>query len=205
MPSYKLKRSYQAGYGPRKRRKIARPTLTRALAMRKPEVKDVVLSRNLPDLDSLPEGNISALPLFSNIVQGNGNTNRIGDKIRVLSIEIAGAVAGAASSSLCTLVCPNNAQRDPKITDFGSQIGNHYDLSHGWELYRFIRDAAGLTIEQGFKYTFPLGMVVSYEPPSEEFPFGITSKNEVYACHVNSTNTDINGINYTIRIRFVDV
>jgi len=200
-----LKRTYQAGYTPRKRRKVSRTTLTRALALRKPEVKDIVLSRNLPQLDSLPGGNLVNGSLFSNIVQGSGNTNRIGDKIRVLSIEISGYVAGTSSSCLATLVCPNNSQRAPQLSDFGDQVGNYYDLSYGWELYRFIRDPIMKTVEQGFKYTFPLGMVVHYDQPTEDFPFGRVSKNEVWSTIINSTNNDVAGINYTIRIRFVDV
>lgn len=189
----------------RAKRPYSKGSLKRQLALRTPEVKDVVLSRNVPTLDSLTGGNLTQAALFSNIIQGTQNTNRIGDKIRVLSIEISGSVAGIGGQSLATLICPNNAQRDPQLTDFGDQVGNYYDLSHGWELYRFIRDAASKTVEQGFKYTFPMGMVVSYDPPSEAFPFGQVSKNEVYAVHVNTTNADISGINYTIRIRFVDV
>jgi len=205
MPSYQLKRTYQAGYIPSsKRRRVSKPSLTRALALRKPEVKDVVLTRQISSLDATAEGTVNRVGIFSPIVQGTLNSNRIGDKIRVLSIQVTGRVTGINENTSFQLLCPNNSQRLPVITDFAQGLGNLYDLSNGWVLCNFVRDAAGQTI-MNYTHKFPLGMVVHYDQPSEAFPAGQVSKNEVYATNINTTTSDITGINYSIRIRFVDV
>lgn len=205
MPSYQLKRTYQAGYMPSsKRRKVSKPTLTRALALRKPEVKDVVLTRTIDSLDASAGGTVNRVGIFAPILQGVKNSNRIGDKIRVLSIQVTGRATGINENTSFQLICPNNATRVPQISDFAQGLGNLYDLSNGWVLTNFVRDAAGKTIIN-YTHTFPLGMIVHYDQPSESFPDGQVSKNEVYATNINTTTSDITGINYSIRVRFVDV
>lgn len=201
MPS--LKRTYQAGYlGPNKRRRYSKTTINKALTIRRPEVKDVVFSRSISLVDA---GGISAAGLFNGITQGVKNSNRIGDRIRVLSIEVAGNVFGISGFSTFSVVCPNRADRVPDVADFGTQSGRLYDSSNGWNLMHYVRDPAALSALQKTVYRFPLGMVVHYDQPSESEPNGNVSKNEVYFCHLPAPLDDAESISYTVRVRFVDV
>lgn len=202
MPSYQLKRTYQAGYMPSsKRRRISKAKLTRSLVLAKPEVKDIVFNRVINLVDA---GQISAAGIFGGITQGVLNSNRIGDRIRVLSVEVCGNVFGSNGSLTFSAVCPNRADREPERADFGGTVGALYDHSNGWELMHFIRDPASLATLQKTTYKFPLGMVVHYDQPSELEPNGQVSKNEVYFCHIPDPSNDGLDIKYTVRIRFVD-
>lgn len=198
-----LKRTYQAGYiGPNKRRRYTKPSINKTLALRKPEVKDVVFSRSISSIDA---GDINAAGLFNGITQGVKNSNRIGDRIRVLSIEVCGNVFGTSGFSTFSVVCPNRADRVPEAADFGTQIGKLYDSSNGWNLMHYVRDPGSLLALQKTSYRFPLGMVVHYDQPSEAEPNGFVSKNEVYMCHLAPPLDDANDISYTVRVRFVDI
>ena len=186
---------------PKKRAKSAKSKLTRALALRTPEIKDVVLVRNIAQLNNL---DINASGVFAAIEQGPLGSNRIGDRIRVLSIEVCGRVWGLEGVSTFSMVCPKDASRPPLLTDYGAAIGGQYDLSRGWSLHHSLRDPAALAVLQETNvFKFPLGMVVCYNPPSEGDPNSV-NKNEVYACHINRTGANTTGISYTIRVKFVD-
>lgn len=202
MPSYTLKRTYQAGYTPpTKRRKVNKVSLTRALAVRKPEIKDVVLTRTI---DEVFAGEINAAGIFSAIQQGSKGSQRIGDRIRVLSIEVCGNVFGTSGYPVFSVVCPNRADRTPLREDFGSSVGALYDHSNGWNLMHYLRDPQALNNLQKTVYKFPLGMVVHYDQPTEFEPFPPASKNEVYMCHIADPSNDMAQIKYSVRIRFVD-
>lgn len=202
MPSYQLKRTYQAGYQPpAKRSRSAKAKLNRSLTLRKPEVKDVVLTRTI---DEVFAGDINAAGLFGAITQGVSGSTRIGDRIRVLSIEVCGNVFGTSGYPTFSVVCPNRADRVPLRADFGSSVGALYDHSNGWCLMHYIRDPFALNTLQKTTYTFPLGMVVHYDQPNEDEPLGNVSKNEVYLCHMPDPSNDGTQIKYNVRIRFVD-
>lgn len=202
MPSYQLKRTYQAGYmPPSKRRRTSKARLTRQLALRKPEVKDVIFSRAIAQLDN---NSITSASLFSGILQGPSGSNRIGDRIRVLSITVSGRPFGDINNSTFALICPNRADRTPQLADFGPQTGTLYDLSNGWVLMHKLRDGASLQVLQEETVKFPMGMLVHYDQPSESEPDGAVSKNNVFATHVNRTGTNVTNINFCVRIRFVD-
>lgn len=196
-----------AGYGPRRMVRARRPSrkakLTRQLALRKPEVKDVVLVRSIAQVNN---GSVNASGLFQAIQQGTLGSNRVGDQIRVLSIEVLGRVYGLQALDMTfSLVRPNQAQRTPLLTDWSSAIGGQYDLSRGWVLHHSFRDSqTNNVIYEPKKITFPQGMLVKYDPPTESEPDALPNKNEVYACHVNNTGTNAITISYSIRIRFVD-
>jgi len=202
-PSYQLKRTYQVGYEPSaKKRRVVKTKLTRQLALRKPEIKDVVLVRSIAQVNN---GAVNASGIFQAIQQGTLGSNRIGDQIRVLSIEVSGRVYGlTALDSTFALIRPNDAKRVPLLTDWSSAIGGQYDLSRGWVLHHSFRDAQTNNVIQMEKITFPLGMLVKYDPPTETEPDALPNKNEVYACHVNNTGTNCVTISYSIRVKFVD-
>lgn len=199
----KLKRTYQAGYyGPAKRMRMANTsTLTKRAILNKPEVKDLVIS--LATLSQV-NNSIETTPIFNFITPGVGQGNRVGTRIRVLSIEVSGRPFGDVNNGTFELVCPNDANDAPDLIDFGSAVGGYYDTTNGWSMLHCIRDGANLQVLQSWRKTFPLGMLVSYSPPNEINPEGIVNKNQVYACVVNRTGVSLTNISYSIRIRFTD-
>lgn len=193
-----------SGYGPRRVVRAKRPTrkarLNRQLALRTPEVKDVTLQRTIAQLDN---GSITSAPIFETILQGAAGNQRIGDRIRVLSIEIAGRPMGDVNNSTFTFVCPKIATRTPVLGDFTNAVGTLYDTSRGWVLMHFVRDSGNLNALQTMKKTFPKGMLVTYDPDIGETAQVVT-QNEVYAVNVNRTGVNVTNISYSIRIRYVD-
>lgn len=202
MPAYQLKRTYQVGYQPpTKRSRLAKPKLTRQLALRTPEIKDIVLSRTIAQLDN---NAIDSAGIFSAIVQGISGGTRIGDQIRVLSIEVSGRVYGqTALDATFALIRTNDASRPPQLGDFGTTIGGLYDHSHGWVVHESFRDAQTNNVMQKQVFTFPLGMIVKYTTGSEAEE-SVPNRNEIFAVHVNRTGANNTVISYSIRVRFVD-
>lgn len=202
MPAYQLKRTYQVGYQPpTKRSRLSKPKLTRQLALRTPEIKDIVLNRTIAQLNN---NAIDSAGIFVAITQGISGGTRIGDQIRVLSIEVAGRVYGqTALDSTFALIRPNDASRAPELSDFGTTIGGFYDHSHGWVVHESFRDAQTNNVMQKQLFTFPLGMIVKYTLPTEAEE-SVPNKNEIYAVHLNRTGTNNTVISYSIRVRYVD-
>ena len=130
MPSYQLKRTYQAGYmPPTKRRRSVKAKLTRSLALAKPEVKDLVLSESTA---TLANGSISTKAILDEILPGVAQGQRVGLRIRVLSIQISGRPWGDTNNPLFSLIVPNEAQEPPSTADFGTTVGRYRD----WETDR---------------------------------------------------------------------
>lgn len=196
-----LKRTYQVESkytrGAKRARVVAVPL--RTLALRKPEVKDVVFNRTVAQLNNTL---ISVDGLFKNIAQGSSGSNRVGDQIRVLSIEISGRVYGeTALDATFAVVRPNDAMRVPLVSDWATTIGGLYDHSRGWIIHQSFRDIQTNNVLQKRSFKFPLGLLVKYEPGQD----GIPNKNEVYLCHINNTGANATAISYSVRVRFVDV
>jgi len=203
-----LKRSYQVPSKYTRYSKRARLTpgisrLQQQLALRKPEVKDIVFSRTVAQVDNQ---NISVDGIFRNIDQGSTGNNRLGDQIRVLSIEICGRVYGVtALDSTFAIVRPNNAERVPERLDWSTAIGGLYENSRGWVLHHSIRDVqTNNALFTTKKITFgATGMLVKYNPPTEANA-NLPNKNEVYMCHINNTGANVQNISYSVRVRFID-
>lgn len=196
-----LKRTYQVGYmPPSKRYRTAKAKLSRSLALRTPEVKDIILNRTIAQLDN---NSITSAPLFEQILQGATGIQRVGDRIRVLSIEISGRAMGDVNNSTCALICPKISTRTPLITDFTNAVGTLYDTTRGWVVMHFVRDSGNLNILNTKRYTFPKGMLVTYDPDVGETTQVVT-QNEVYVSNINRTGVNVTNISYSIRIRYVD-
>jgi len=193
-----------SGYGPRRVVRAKRPSrktrLNRQLALRTPEIKDITLSRSIAQLDN---GGITSSPIFETIVQGNAGNQRVGDRIRVLSIEISGRPMGEVNNSTFTFICPKLSSRTPLLGDFTPAVGTLYDTSRGWVVMHFVRDSGSINALQTMKKTFPKGMLVTYDPDILEGTQTVT-QNEVYAVNVNRTGVNVTAISYSIRIRYVD-
>lgn len=203
MPAYQLKRTYQVGYEPSSKRvkMLAKPKLTRSLALAKPEVKDIVLSETIAQVNN---GVIVTKGILNDITPGVGQGQRVGLRIRVLSIQISGRPWGDVNNCLFCLIVPNEAQEPPSAVDFGGAIGGYYDTNRGWVMYHKMRDGAAMQVEQDWTYTFPMGMIVHYDPPSESSPEGLVNKNQIFAVINNRTGANVTNISYSIRIRYTD-
>jgi len=191
-------------YGPRRVVRAKRPSrktrLNRQLALRTPEIKDVTLSRVIAQLDN---GAITSAPIFEQIAQGTAGNQRVGDRIRVLSIEISGRPMGEVNNSTFAFIRPKIATRTPVLTDFTPAVGTLYDTSRGWVVMHFVRDSGSINALQTMKKTFSKGMLVTYDPDILEGPQVVT-QNEVYATNINRTGVNVTAISYSIRIRYVD-
>jgi len=197
MPSYQLKRTYQVGYMPPTKRSRSYKVATRALVLNKPEVKDIVINQPTKQVDN---NDIFSNNILNLIEQGVSGSNRIGDKIRVLSIEVTGRLTGDAASGTVIMHVPNQAQRVPLLTDFSTSVGTLMDLSHGWVLGTFTRDPLQKQIGK-LIYKFPKGMVVHYDRNTES---STVIKNAVLLTHPNTTGSNLTNINYSVRIRYTD-
>jgi len=196
-----LKRTYQVGYmPPTKRARTSKAKLSRALVLRTPEVKDITLNRTVAQLDN---NSITSSPLFEQILQGAAGNQRVGDRIRVLSIEISGRAMGDVNNATCALICPKIATRTPVLTDFTNAVGTLYDTTRGWVVMHFVRDSGSLNVLQRARYNFPKGMLVTYDPDIGETAQVVT-QNEVYVTQINRTGVNVTNLSYSIRIRYVD-
>lgn len=182
-------------------RTLPKAKLTRALALAKPEVKDLVLSESAAQVNN---GTITTKAILDEITPGVGQGQRVGLRIRILSIQISGRPWGDVNNPLFNLVVPNEAQEPPASADYGTTVGGFYDTNKGWTMYHKMRDGANLQVEQDWTYKFPLGMIVHYDPPSETFPDGRVNKNQIYAVLNNRTGANATNISYSIRIRYTD-
>lgn len=198
MPSYQLKRTYQVGYMPPSKRTRSYKSVARSLVLNKPEVKDIVITQPTKQIDN---NDIFTNNVLNLIEQGVSGSSRVGDRIRVLSIEVTGRLCGDAASGTVHIHVPNQAQRIPLLSDFSTGVGSLMDLSHGWEMGAFTRDPLKSQVGT-IKYKFPKGMVVLYDRNSEE---SSVIKNAILITHPNATGSNLTNINYSIRIRYTDV
>ena len=194
-----LKRSYQVTSKytrPFKRTRAA--SLSRALAIRKPELKEQYFRINA----QINNGNIQAVPLV--IGRGDQSYQRIGDSIRIMSVDVLGYPAGQFSTggTTCMIVCPKNAQT-PQPAHFTAGCGSFYDINKGWTLCQFqplSSDGGGNNgcALGAFSYKFKMGMV-------QEYSDDVTQKNGLWFILSNFTGAGIVNQDCHIRIRYYDV
>jgi hypothetical protein len=186
--SYQVESKYTRGS---KRAKRDNYSLTRALALRKPEIKEYIAERTIAQLDN---GSISQT-LITAIDQGAAFNERIGDKIKVLSIEVAGHV-GAEAPNWGLMYCPKNNSQVSSSDIIGTAQG-YLPANYGWTLNTF----SGVGEQRIFhwKYSFPLGMDVHWNSDA------VIQRNPVYLCFGNYSGTNVTKIAATFRVRYVDL
>jgi len=192
-----LKRTYQVDSKytrPYKRTKAA--SLSRALAIRKPELKERFFRSN---------GGVAINTLVNtalNIPQGISSNERVGDQIRVMSVEVMGQPTNQGVG--CSIICPKNAGV-PVIGDFASGGSGYYDINKGWALAYYlpnsIQSGGSIGCSNGvFKYSFKMGMIQDYDGAS------VPLRNALYFCVPNNTGTAVDAVrDCTIRVLFYDV
>jgi hypothetical protein len=174
-----------------KRQRRNPQSLSRALALRKPEIKEYLAERVIPQLDN----STISTTLVTDIIQGPGFSERIGDKIKVLSIEVWGHV-GAERVNWASLYCPKNNSQ-VSSTDF---VGTAQGLIHSntaWELGKF--HGYGETNCFIMKKSFPLGMDIHWNND------GVVQRNPVYLTFGNRSGLNVTLIAATFRVRYVDI
>ena len=194
-----LKRSYQVTSKytrPFKRTRAA--SLSRALAVRKPELKETLIRINA----AINNGNIQVAPLT--IARGDQSYQRIGDSVRIMSVEVIGYPAGQFSTGGVTtmIVCSKNSQ-PPQAPHFTSGSGSFYDMNKGWTLCQFqplSSDGGGNNgcALGSFSKHFKMGMIQDY---SDDVP----QKNALWFILSNFTGAGIVGQDCHVRIRYYDV
>lgn len=105
--------------------------LARRVTAISPEVKIITYSSVLADI-----GNNAAagIDLFTPIIEGTGDNERIGDKIKVKSIEVRGIHSDNNDKVDLYLVNPHDLGT-PAVGDFVGTVGGHYFKNKGTEIY----------------------------------------------------------------------
>ena len=194
-----LKRSYQVTSKytrPFKRTRAA--SISRSLAIRKPELKEQYFRINA----SINAGNLQAVPLT--IARGTESYQRIGDSIRIMSVDVLGYPAGQNSNNAvtCMIVCPKNSQT-PLPVHFTAGSGSFYDMNKGWVLCTFqplSSDGGGNNgcALGAMSYKFKYGMC-------QEYSDDVQQKNGLWFILSNFTGTAVTAQDCHIRIRYYDV
>jgi hypothetical protein len=177
---------------PSKRQK----TISNARRSVVPEVKELILPISVAQVNN---GTVS-VTLVTQITQGTGGNQRIGNRCKLLSIEMTGRLAGLGADASALLVVPKNSILSPDLANFSDGVAPCYDADRGWTIMGFTPGSKGANtlIDYGDKvYTFTNGMHV-------QFDGGNPVKNAVFLCIVNRTGTNVTGISGNIRMRFTD-
>lgn len=189
-----LKRTYQVDSKytrPYKRTKsMIVPVSRRPLV---PEVKELLIPFTVPQVDNNTVVNVLATP----INQGVAGNQRVGNRVKLLSIEVTGQLDFGSM----LLVCPKNSSEPPLISQFSNGKVPFFDADRGWTLMGFSPGALG-NVNTIMDYgqlvkKFPRGMNLEYDA-------NIPTKNALFLCFVNRTGVNITGISGNIRLRFVD-
>ena len=196
-----LKRSYQVESKytrPFKRTKAA--SISRALTIRKPELKETYFRVN----GSVPPGQLKYVLLWC--TRGLTSTNRVGDSIRIMSIDVMGYPCGASADNNfvppALLVRPKNGEI-PLPAHFTAGLGTFYDFNRGWTLDTFTAQSTdsgggGACALGQFGWKYKTGMV-------QEVTDDVVVKNAIYYVLNNNTASEILGLDATIRMRYYDV
>lgn len=189
-----LKRTYQVDSKytrPYKRTKsMTVPVSRRPLV---PEVKELLVPFNILQVNN----NDVSVNLATPINQGVAGNQRIGNRVKLLSIEITGKLDFGS----VLLVCPKNTNSPPSIGQFSNGLVPFYDADVGWTVMGFTPGALA-QVNQIIDYgqmvkKFPRGMNL-------EFDAGTPTKNALYLCFVNRTGVNLTNVSGNIRLRFVD-
>jgi len=196
-----LKRSFQVESKytrPFKRTKYA--SLSRAIAVRKPELKETYFRVN----GAVPAGTLKYVLLWT--TRGLTSTNRVGDSIRIMSIDVMGYPCGTSGDNnavpAALLIRPKNGEI-PLPAHFTAGLGTFYDYNRGWTLDTFTPQSSDSGGGQGcaageFGWKYKTGMV-------QETSDDVVVKNAVYFVLNNNTASEILGVDATIRMRYYDV
>lgn len=173
-----------------KKQRISRPLpVTRRPLI--PEVKELLLPFNIAQINNL---GFQAV-LCTDIVQGTSANNRLGNRVKLLSIEITAKNEFASM----LVVCPKNAFIAPTAANFSLSVAPFYDADQGWTLMSWQPDFPNSTVVQygALKKKFPNGMDVQWDGTS-------ACKNHIYLCFYNRSGSNAVNISGTIRLRYVD-
>lgn len=169
-----------------------------------PEVKELLFTVN--DNSNLLNQAILITNLTSGITQGVAGNQRIGNRIKLLSIEITGRACG---NQRCDgyIVCPKNSFTAPTQANFSLSAGARYDADVGWTIMQFAPFTGNMK-GNAFNDWFPPGMLHYKWTNGMEVQYDAanSTKNAVFMVIRNGTGLNLNAIDVscTVRLRFVD-
>jgi len=152
-----MKRNYRNYNAPAKfgtDAKIKR--LQRQVANISPELKTKQFSFST----STPNATIAFVPLFE-IAEGNGEDERIGDRIRVKSISIRGNVNAQLNNVDFYIVKYNFPTATPLYSHFLAEAGGHLSVNNGREIYHKLCSTGAYDQMINFKRNYK-NLIVKY-------------------------------------------
>lgn len=194
-----LKRTYQVESKYTRPYKRTKYSISRAIAIRKPELKETYFRVN----GTVPPSTVKYTLLW--VTRGTTSTNRVGDSIRIMSIDVMGYPCGTSGDNgivpCAHLIRPKNGEI-PLPAHFTSGPGTFYDFNRGWTLDTFHPNSTDTMFGNGcamgqFGYKFKKGMV-------QELSDDQVVKNAVYFALNNNTPVDVLNVDCTIRMRYYD-
>lgn len=152
---------------------------------------------------SVSIANGSLLSTLCAVPAGTGSSDRTGDEIRVLSIEVIGYPASLSPQAMYTaLVLPKN-NNTPSIGSFATGRASLYDRSQGTTLRHYMTQCVGN--DSG---VIDGKMKKNFYPPLKQYYDGANTtsivRNAVYLVSVNFAGSTSATIDATLRMLYVD-
>jgi hypothetical protein len=155
-----------------------------------PEVKELLLPFNIAQVNN----GAGSFTVATDIVQGTAANNRLGNRVKLLSIEVTGKMDFGS----LLLVCPKNSFIAPSLANFSNGLVPFYDADQGWTVLAWSPDVNNQICDYGrLRKRFPNGMDVQWDGVS-------ACKNHIYLCIINRTGVNLTNISGNIRLRYVD-
>lgn len=173
-----------------KKQKRTMPITRRPLV---PEVKELLVPFTILQVDNNAVVNVLATP----INQGVAGNQRVGNRVKLLSIEVTGQFEFGSM----LLVCPKNSTEPPLIGQFSNGKVPFFDADRGWTVFGFSPGALAQTntvMDYGqLVKRFPRGMNLEYDANTP-------TKNALFLSFVNRQGLNLTNVSGNIRLRFVD-
>jgi len=191
------KRSAAFATGPRKRSKLNYDVavLKKKMALRAPELKVMVVAREIAQLDN---DALSQIVLTDAIIQGTGNGERIGERIKIMKIELTGNFMGSENADCLLVKCVSATA--PQLADFSSAQGSQCNNAIARTIWRATRSTPGGPTNDSYTVSFgSSGLLVEYVDGTTA-----TKRNPLNMCNINRSGNNSLLISWTARIWYYD-
>lgn len=189
--TYQVPSKYTAGVA--KRPKMMLPPVSRRPLV--PEVKEINVLVTVPQVVN---GGFFNTNITGAINQGTAGSDRVGNRIKLLSVEVTGRACGTTGDMTMLLVVPKNSFSIVS-GNFTATVGPVFDADVGWTIGAWTRDPEKHTILQTGEMIrkFSSGMDVQWDAASPV-------KNHIFFVLKNNTGANVDNTSCNVRLRFVD-
>jgi len=171
--------------------------LQRKVNLVAPELKHYIGGRTLTTLTT---GSVSTLDIGSLIVQGTNANERVGDRIKIMKIVIAGQIFGATTGAMVDMkLVRTKGTSAPVYADYQSNIGSTLNPNVGWQLLDLGVDRSGLPVNSRKEYHWKNGLTVEFDRTVDA-----AIKNCLWLAHVNNSGSTASSINFSYVIYYYD-